>query len=46
VYEVHGNNSHKLSTPEVALAEQAAPHHGEVTIAQLFAAGLDRDAIA
>jgi very-short-patch-repair endonuclease len=43
---VHGNSSHKLSTPDVALAEVAARQHGVVTIAQLLAAGLDRDAVA
>jgi hypothetical protein len=46
VYEVHGNSSDKLSTPEVLIAELAAPQHGVVTIAQLLAAGLDRDAVA
>jgi very-short-patch-repair endonuclease len=43
---VHGNSSHKLSTPEVLLAQLAAEQHGVVTIAQLLATGLDRDAVA
>ena len=43
---VHGNSSHKLRTPDVALADLAARQHGVVTLAQLLAAGLDRDAVA
>jgi predicted transcriptional regulator of viral defense system len=43
---VHGNNSHKLSTPDVLIARLAARQHGVVTVVQLLAAGLDRDAIA
>ena len=43
---VHGNNSHELSTPDVLIARWAARQHGVVTVAQLHAAGLDRDAIA
>jgi hypothetical protein len=46
VYEVHGNSSHKLSTPEVLIAEVAAGQHGVVAVGQLLAAGLDRDAVA
>jgi predicted transcriptional regulator of viral defense system len=40
------NNSHELSTPDVLIARTAARQHGAVTVAQLLAAGLDRDAIA
>jgi very-short-patch-repair endonuclease len=43
---VHGNSSHKLSTPDVLIARTAARQHGVVTLLQLLAAGLDRDAIA
>jgi predicted transcriptional regulator of viral defense system len=43
---VHGDSSDKLRTPDVLLAELAARQHGVVTIAQLLAAGLDRDAVA
>jgi hypothetical protein len=46
VYEVHGNNPDKLSTPDLLIAEVAAAQHGVVTIAQLLQAGLDRDAVA
>jgi hypothetical protein len=46
VYEVHGSSSDKLSTPDLLIAALAARQHGVVSIAQLLAAGLDRDGVA
>jgi very-short-patch-repair endonuclease len=43
---VHGNSSHKRRTPDVLIARLATPQHGVVTIAQLLAAELDREAVA
>jgi very-short-patch-repair endonuclease len=45
VWSLGVNSSTELTTPDVLLARLAAPQHGVVTIAQLLAAGLDRNAI-
>jgi hypothetical protein len=45
VWSLGVNSSCELITPDVLIAHGAAPQHGVVTIAQLLAAGLDRNAI-
>ncbi len=45
VWSLGVNSSTELTTPDVVLARVAAPQHGVVAIAQLLAAGLDRNAL-
>jgi predicted transcriptional regulator of viral defense system len=45
VWSLGVNSSTEVTTPDVRLARLSAPQHGVVTIAQLLAAGLDRNAI-
>jgi predicted transcriptional regulator of viral defense system len=45
VWSLGVNSPTEVTTPDVRLARLAAPQHGVVTIAQLLAAGLDRNAI-
>ena len=45
VWSLGVNSSTKPTTPDVLIARVAAPQHGVVTVGQLLAVGLDRNAI-